>query len=1086
MIMNYVLSFCKITAASRIFSRNFYLPLLKPITPKDALRTFKITGKWLLGSKIQHYIPVLYNHKRKRSKRIKNFGKVTHKYDDSFTYMGPMFDDDNESHRKLKGIIEAKHPNGAEDSCYIYTVDDKMTNIVFPGKFELAIQDGDIIDILISQSDDKVLVKMKDFKKIPLPLQYYDKDDLNGNLVKGEGATTVEEEKFHHHGKMTMKLAKIFEAKEMAEEWEQEMIKIVAKKKKQKGEGTKEWQEMVSQTIENINWQQFEVEAKKVIDQIWEPAHEEHIGMVVEDLEKTRNVPEFFNKAGNALLCCLPTLTEIPDVVKNMATAVYEELEDDTGMHRVSGVRVTLSSGKECFITGQMVKTDEGDVFIPGQTIENEFGLSYAPGMTVMLDGKPQLIKGLIMGEASGENGGEQKPMFLPTESSITTDGALTFCRNPEELSMAQPHKIFVKRKNKKKKKKKTNEVNELNGEHNVPETDVQKTEQIKQETELELLKEVESFQVVVNDLDVIAEGEEPTDEQTDQNDDDHLAYDIIPVIEPIITVEAITDAEKTQSEEDLDEFIKMERLVELQELQQLELEQSKVHEIEETQLTESTKAGEEFSFKNPDDGMEKLIGNLEDKKSELQEKLEELRRLSVILENSVTYIQPVDAENLATQITSDEDQQHKIAEILFTLSRRAYMFRERMNVNIKNIHNLSVYSDAENTKSSFADIDDRFDQASIKLKRTLMSALFAANEVFKTRPKDQQLALKTLATIIQNEIGNDKDIEELCTVWMDRDEVCSAALSMLTQKVRECKVDLLNQLADEFEAEKCTDILDCGSVLAVAIKKLSKNSPEVREALQLELQTKIDTVKTECDAKEALQLSIRDACTAYAEELLMHFNIHDEFEYDEVTQEAIGLAGTLGLYEVQEVLGNRKEVLKLLKRKSVGCDKARDFLQRFLLIRELCHKDYSVKSSLERIRKHPECGRKDPRIRQLLIESACLMSKQRDLRSSLEIPLQLFKEQNFLAIEDSVYLRARVDAPIVISRKGIQCVVPKEAAKNVLAGRVAYTLIDESGVTNFKPMHMFKMAHGRKNKNYVGGSTDVRRNSLSDARMAA
>ncbi|XP_074035651.1 LOW QUALITY PROTEIN: uncharacterized protein [Leptinotarsa decemlineata] len=427
-MVNYVLSFCKITGASKIFKRNFYLPLLKPLTPKEALRTLRITGKWLLGAKVQHYIPVLLHHSEKRPENSEKFGKLPHSKLEDYTYMTPTLDPENDSHKILLKILQSKETK----SFFVYAVDDKKYCIVFNSDFENAIRDGDILDVLVSQKNDKIIVKLKDRKKIPLEMQYYEEglDDL----LCGEGATTPEEEKFHHHGKYTMSLAKIFEEKEMREEkWEEELKKIMKRRKKQKWENSKAYKEMMKRNMKNLNWSKFEEEAKRVIDELSEPASECPIEMEVDDLNATKNVNETILSRGPEMLNQLPTLTEIPDLIKNMGTACLHEIEDipanenDTA-RKVSGVKVVkLPSGKECFVSGQMVLTEEGEVFVPGQTIQSEFGDEYIPGITTNVGSQPTLIGGLILGED------QRDPMFLPSQSAITADGQLTFATTPEE-----------------------------------------------------------------------------------------------------------------------------------------------------------------------------------------------------------------------------------------------------------------------------------------------------------------------------------------------------------------------------------------------------------------------------------------------------------------------------------------------------------------------------------------------------------------------------------------------------------------------------------------------------------------------------
>lgn len=442
-MVNYVLSFCKITAASRLFSRNFYLPLLKPLTPKEALRTFRITGKWLLGGKIQHYMPVLLNHRKKRPKNLKNYGKRAHEEIPDYTYMTPVLDSDNETHQLLIAILEKKKKGKGN---FVYTVDDKKYNIVLQGELEHAILDGDVIDVLVSQRTDKVIIKLKSMKKVPVEIQYYE-ETPQSTLYCGEGATSPEDEKFHHHGKYTMSIAKMFEDRELQEEkWEEELRKLLRRRKKQAREGSKDWKEMMKENMKNMDWNKFEENAKKVIDEIEEPACEQQIDMEIDDLQTTKNVNETL--LNNHLLEQIPTLKEIPDIIKNMGNATLTEIEatednpnEINQKRRVSGVKVTLPSGKECFVSGQMVHTEDGDVFVPGQTIENEFGLEYAPGITINIDNKPTLISGLIMGEE------ETDPMFMPTQSTITSDGQLTFASTPEERPKPQSEKQRLKKK---------------------------------------------------------------------------------------------------------------------------------------------------------------------------------------------------------------------------------------------------------------------------------------------------------------------------------------------------------------------------------------------------------------------------------------------------------------------------------------------------------------------------------------------------------------------------------------------------------------------------------------------------------------
>lgn len=1045
MIMNYVLSFCKITAASRIFSRNFYLPLLKPLTPKDALRTFKITGKWLLGSKIQHYIPVLLNHKKKRQKKVKNYGKVKHQENSGYTYMTPVLDPLNENHEILMNILNSKEGEGA----FVYTVNDRMYNIVFSSQLELAIRDGDIIDIIVSQSNDKILIKLKNFKKIPVELDFY--SGGSDELLNGEGGTSIDEEQFHHHGKYTMKLAKIFEAKEQeADEWEMEMLKIVAKKKRQRGEGTQEWNEMVNESIQNLDWQQFEVDAKKVIDQIMEPVVEEHIGMQVEDLEKTKNVADFINK--NSMMDQLPSMIEIPDVVKNMATATFYDLEsiksdgsEEDVFPKLSGIKVVLSSGKECFIPGQMVKSEDGDVFVPGQTIKTEFGFEYAPGITINMNNMPALIKGLIMGEDN------EKPMFVPTESTITSDGQLTFITNPSERAKnLKPKKIFVKRKkaktdvNGKKKKRKSPEkhISELLKQSDKPEQlegdlEIQKTEKI---VGLDYIHEIEGIchTEIFNSYNEDSSVMESTNEAS--------------LMEDIMGSEICSESE----EQDI-----------------IEYQRKPVEEI-----------------KPIDDGINKVIAKLEDKKYALQEKLEALRRLTITLENSVTFVGNDEVMQAAQKISPQVDKIEKISDILLAMCRKTYSFRERHDMKINNVN----YSSEFSGQDRFDEAESKYNSLSSELKTTLKSAIYAANEVFKTRSKDQLLALTTISDLLLEPLRDKNILEELCNAMntnLDRNEVCTSLFKDLTTEIIETKLSILKHAVDSFNLNGISDeLIDAlfkvvntdGSNFSAVFKKLVKNNQILTKNVMRQLnQSVLDTLDSDASASSVLSEYIINSVQQYSQDCLLHLFVSaDQYEIRNFISEAIALAMSLDMTETFEEL----QEMAAEKEINIMCCEGYtlDFLKRLTIIRELCKRDYSLKNALERLKRKPECGKTDPRIRQLVVESAVITFHRKPLRNSTDIPLKLFQRLNWLAIEDYVTRNTGglLSKPVLVSRRGIQAVVPQEAEKNVLAGRVSYTLIDERGMNNFKPMHMFsnalklgKSKEELNSYNHEGGITD-------------
>lgn len=433
MVINVKISLCKITAASKLFQRNYYLPLLKPLSPKDALRRKIITGQNVLGARIEHYIPVLKPNeeksaeRKKRGKGVPVIKKRVKKHEDE-RYLEPFFDDDMENHLLLQSVLNKK--SRGKGQRYTYEIPDKRCVLVINHQMEKAIKDKDIIDVTIAQRSEKILVKLNNSIRVTVPIAPFNGD---GPLYRGSGWTKEFVEEEHHHGKETMSIAKLFEAKESGvEEWELEMMRLANKRKKKvKGEDSGDWKKMMSDCLENMDWDKFEEDTKQIVEEAEQMVEEEDIPMAVDDMEKTRDVAEKLKLGGDVVLSQLPTMKEIPEVIKILETGEMCELLN------VSGVRVKMSDGRLCFVVGQMVKTDEDEVFVPGQTVEDENGTSeYTPGITIYMDDEPTLIPGLVMGE-------EEKPaMFLPGESTITEEGQLKFEATNEDLPPERRRRI--------------------------------------------------------------------------------------------------------------------------------------------------------------------------------------------------------------------------------------------------------------------------------------------------------------------------------------------------------------------------------------------------------------------------------------------------------------------------------------------------------------------------------------------------------------------------------------------------------------------------------------------------------------------
>ncbi|KAF5291345.1 hypothetical protein FQA39_LY03496 [Lamprigera yunnana] len=1026
--MNYILSFCKITAASKLFSRNFYLPLLKPLTPQDALRTFRITGKWLLGSKIQHYIPTLLNHSKKRSKKEKNYGKIKHKSMEEFAYMTPVLDPDNiESHRNLCNVLNGRKGKDA----FVYSVDDKNYNLVVNASIEFAIRDGDIIDVLMSQGTDKILIKMKDFKKVPVQIQPYIK---NGTLYKGEGTTTKEDERFHHHGKLTMSLAKIFEDLERKEEqWEKELKRLVQRKKRLPIEGTKEWNEMLKAATANMDWKKYEKQAKRIVQYIEEPIVEYHIGMEV-DFDKTKHV-DILLKEKEEVTSSLPTLSEIPEIINSLTNAVLHEYEYE-GTKTVSGAKVTLTSGKECFIVGQMVKSEDGEVFVPGQTVENEFGEEYAPGITIYLDDEPTLVRGLIVGDADNKN-----PMFAPIESSITEAGHLSFTVTHEERVKYKPRKVPVR-----KVIKTINENPEDNYEEYYYDEDFAEELVLPKKRLRRIVKKRKIIPpgcvYSVNEADTYEE-EEYSEYEEVEEDEDVIACEEVDAVNAVEIVAG-----------DVDELADKETEPTLEEI----IEQYKNSVDPRIQVYKEQLEEERMWLKAIDTKITELIVNIETKTDEVKEKLEELRNLTIVKEiDPISTATMDDALEIANKITDHLKDANVISDIMLTMARRVLTFPDKNSINIENINNANIInSDSKSDEQS---------QRNEKLKIILKTALVAAYNVFKNRPQDEVSALKAIGTVLTLALEDQpKLLSELCDTMhepLERSEICVQLLKELCQKRRKDKLKTLKSVVNENEKEvkndlkameKLRDVLDKqGDMIGPAFKKIAKNNILLLKRVIELVKPEVKHAKTEDFAATALEdaivRAVKDAVDDKLNEFIKNSKQNDVKEF---IAEAVSFAQVLGLNSLSHDLCK----LPLNSKVALSNDKAcLTFLKRIVLIRELARYDHGQTAALKELKKNPEFGKKNPRIRQLIRESAALVSNSSLLKTSSQIPSKLIEENNHIALEDYLIQKSRISFPVLVTKNGHQAILPHELTEDVLSGRIPYLLVDEEGISNMRAL---------------------------------
>lgn len=192
------MSFCRITGKSRALPKPNYFPIIPPISPDDAKRFCRITGK-SYGLPSHHFIPVvLSTFSRKKKCRVTNmapylgrhhftpdimYGKRKHIVLLDYRYVFPKFDFDCETQKELYEIFNEKAPDNHNN--FVYRVDEKRCNLVFPARLETAIRDGDVCDIMFAKDTDQIMLRLKKGQNVPLDLLEYN-ENLD-ELFEGEG-----------------------------------------------------------------------------------------------------------------------------------------------------------------------------------------------------------------------------------------------------------------------------------------------------------------------------------------------------------------------------------------------------------------------------------------------------------------------------------------------------------------------------------------------------------------------------------------------------------------------------------------------------------------------------------------------------------------------------------------------------------------------------------------------------------------------------------------------------------------------------------------------------------------------------------
>jgi hypothetical protein len=267
----------------------------------------------------------------------------------------------------------------------------------------------------------------------------------------------------------------------------------------------------------------------------------------------------------------------------------------------------------------------------------------------------------------------------------------------------------------------------------------------------------------------------------------------------------------------------------------------------------------------------------------------------------------------------------------------------------------------------------------------------------------------------------------------------------------------------------------ECGAdtrevTLESAFKHLSRDNPDFVERVLQKVSEYVEDLPTEESATETLRRAIVSVVQERSEQRIRKM-IQNEAggEKDEdldqgglrgLVMQAAGLARALGMSDVVagllEVLSDPQSTQVLASDRLTMA-----LLRRLTIMRQLAEKQPSLSPALGLLQSDPEVARADPQLRELVRESAALMAVPEEgrlpLESSKDIPGVMIHSNNILAMEDFLLSRNQHSAgTLLILKQGFQAIIPRENARAVLTGQIPYTVLDETGIRHFEPLHVF------------------------------
>jgi hypothetical protein len=676
----------------------------------------------------------------------------------------------------------------------------------------------------------------------------------------------------------------------------------------------------------------------------------------------------------------------------------------------VPGQIVNTETGEQ-FVPGQVIDTSSGPKFVPGQMVETRSGLKFVPGQTVDTENGPQFVPGQIVETKVG-------PTFIPGQIISTED----------EGSRFVPGQV----------------VNTSDGPRFVPGRVVESTEHGIIFVPGQIVQTEEGPRFVAPDLTDTPEGEqefsvqgfEVTPEELKLLRPQHLQYNASTTKYTDVNI----DANMLRQLSDAGLSIGKNILAEIPNVD-VDVDPKSV------ELDHAIIIAEKLGFQgNAAIKMAQIvstIATLADKM--VHKKFQDILKKGYQYQNGHNSLVNGNLESMPKLASYKKDinfvDDWAQDALKSTLTTAVMVLMDRKIINNNNI-----------------DDDDRINNNKCQLNgENKRDVIFSAiSESLKDFLGQETISFDDLVD----------EFLQILLVPEKRNSICkSAVLDILDTS--DNKIDILkstlvtNSLKDEVVLDRLSQVLEeenGNDIISSAFRSMSQNDPKLISRVLQKVSQEVTCMRTEKEAAEVVHKAIIQAVEEFSEIRLEELLNDKSSTVRELLLQAMGLATALGMFSTASsllsIINDEKSTRALADDKLTL-----DILKRLTIMRKLAEERPQLVNVLRELSLNSERAKSNPCLRTLVRESAALMVVPEEvaLETSNDIPISLLYADNNLAMEDFLIRRSRKpSATFMILKQGLQAVVPRDAARSVLTGQTAYTVLDEHGIQHFEPLHVF------------------------------